>query len=126
MYVCLNHHDYINNCIAQLDAAISLISSEFKSQLEIIASTPSLTIQSTTRVISEIGVNMSFFQNSKRLCSWAGITPQNNESACKKNSIRISRAAAYLKPLLGQCANTGIREKSYPSFRHRYDFISKY
>jgi transposase len=125
MSVCLNHHDYINNCISQLDTAISLISSEFKSQLEIIASTPGLTIQSATTVISEIGTDMSVFQDSKHLCSWAGLTPQNNESAGKKKSVRISRAGAYLKPLLVQCANAAIRDKSCPYFKHRYESIKK-
>ncbi len=28
MPICLNRHDYINNCISQLDTAISLISNE--------------------------------------------------------------------------------------------------
>ena len=55
-------------------------------------------------IISEIGVDMSVFPTSKHLCSWAGLTPQNNESAGKKKTTRISRAGAYIKPLLVQCA----------------------
>lgn len=35
-------------------------------------------------IISGIGVDMSVFPTSKHLCSWAGLTPQNNESAGKK------------------------------------------
>jgi len=100
MAVCLNHYDYINSCI---------------SQLEIAASTPGLTIHSATMVISEIGVDMSVFDDTKHLCSWAGLTPQNNESAGKKKSVHISRAGTYLKPLLIQCANSAIRDKSCPS-----------
>ena len=52
-------------------------------------------------IISEIGVDMSVFPTSKHLCSWAGLTPQNNESAGKKKTTRISRAGAYIKPLAG-------------------------
>ena len=37
--------------------------------------------------------------------SWAGLTPQCNESAGKKKSVHVSRAGIYLKPLLIQCAN---------------------
>ncbi|MCD8127829.1 MAG: IS110 family transposase [Clostridiales bacterium] len=33
---------------------------------------------------------MSVFPTSKHLCSWAGLTPQNNESAGKKKTTRIS------------------------------------
>ena len=43
------------------------------------------------------------FPTSKHLCSWASLTPTNNESAGKKKSVRISKAGCYLKPLLVQC-----------------------
>ncbi|WP_368487954.1 IS110 family transposase [Clostridium sp. BJN0013] len=125
MSICLNHYDYINNCISQLDTAISLISSEFKSQIELIASAPGITTQSATTIISEIGVDMSVFPDAKHLCSWADLTPQNNESAGKKKSVRISRAGAYLKPILIQCANAAIKNKSCPYFKYRYESIKK-
>ena len=47
-------------------------------------------------IISEVGVDMSVFPTSKHLCSWAGLMPQNNESAGKKKTTRISRAGAYI------------------------------
>jgi len=59
---------------------------------------------------------MSAFKDAKHLCSWAGLAPQNNESAGKKKSVRISRAGVYIKPLLVQCANAAIRDKSRPYF----------
>lgn len=125
MSVCLKHYDYVNACISQLDTAISLISSEFKTQLELLATAPGITLQSATNIISEIGVDMSVFQDVKHLCSWAGLTPQNNESAGKKKSVRISRAGTYLKPLLIQVANAAIKDKSCPYFKHRYESIKK-
>lgn len=72
------------------------------------------------RIISEIGVDMSVFPTSKHLCSWAGLTPQNNESAGKKKTTRISRAGAYIKPLLVQCALCAIRAKQFPDVLNRY------
>lgn len=125
MSVCLNHYDYINNCISQLDMAISLISSEFKPQIEITSSAPGITEQSASTIISEIGVNMLVFKDAKHLCSWAGVVPQNNESAGKKKSVHISRAGLYLKPVLIQCANAAIKDKSCPYFKHRYESIKK-
>lgn len=68
---------------------------------------------------------MSVFQDTKHLCSWAGLTPQNNESASKKKSVRISRAGAYLKPILIQYANAAIKDKSCPYFKHRYESIKR-
>ena len=76
-------------------------------------------------IISEIGVDMSVFPTSKHLCSWAGLTPQNNESAGKKKTTRIGRAGAYIKPLLVQCALCAIRKKSNPEIRRRYENLKK-
>lgn len=125
MNVCLNHYDYINACMSQLDETISLIANEFTDSIKIVETAPGITYNSAIGIISEIGVDMSVFPDAKHLCSWAGLTPQNNESAGKKKSVRISRAGVYLKPLLIQCANAAIKDKSYPYFRYRYESIKK-
>ena len=52
-------------------------------------------------------------------------TPQNNESAGKKKTTRISRAGAYIKPLLVQCALSAIRAKQFPEVRNRYLALKK-
>lgn len=68
---------------------------------------------------------MSVFPTSKHLCSWAGLTPQNNESANKKNTTRIGRGGTYIKPLLIQCALAAIRSNSHPEIRNRYLALKK-
>ena len=68
---------------------------------------------------------MSVFPTSKHLCTWAGLTPQNDESAGKKKTTRIGRAGDYIKPLLVQCALCAIRKKSNPEIRNRYLSIKK-
>ena len=45
-------------------------------------------------IISEIGTNMEAFPSAKHLCSWAGLTPTNNESAGKKNLSGFPRPDA--------------------------------
>jgi transposase len=57
---------------------------------------PGIQSFSAIGIISEIGVDMSVFPTSKHLCSWAGLTPQNNESAGKKKTTRIGKAGAYI------------------------------
>ena len=76
-------------------------------------------------IISEIGADMSVFPTSKHLCSWAGLTPQNNESAGKKKTTRVGRAGDYIKPLLVQCALAAIKSKKNPEIRNRYLSIKK-
>ena len=68
---------------------------------------------------------MSVFETAKQLTSWAGLTPQNQESAGKKKTTRIGRAGAYLKPLLVQIAlNCGKSDKC-PELKNNYLTLKK-
>ena len=68
---------------------------------------------------------MEAFPSAKHLCSWAGLTPTNNESAGKKKSVRVSKAGCYIKPLLVQCANAVVTSKKHPEIRNRYLRLKK-
>lgn len=68
---------------------------------------------------------MEAFPSAKHLCSWAGLTPTNNESAGKKKSVRVSKARCYIKSLLIQCANAVVTSKKHPEIRSCYLRIRK-
>ena len=120
-----SHMNSLDLCNANLDSLILGTAKKYLPQLNLIMTVPGVQSFSAIGVLSEIGVDMSVFPTSKHLCSWAGLTPQNNESAGKKKTTRISRAGAYLKPLLVQCALCAIRKKSNPEIRNRYLNIKK-
>ena len=123
--VSKEHLGAIEKCLGTIDKSIDEFAKPFESQIKILATMPGITDKSATRIISEIGVDMSVFTSSKHLCSWAGLTPQNNESAGKKKSTKISRAGVFLKPLLVQCANAAIKDKKNPYFANKYHSIKK-
>lgn len=125
MKVCRKHMDDINECIKSLDEKISDLIKPYHKFIELATTIPGITEKSAAYIIAETGVDMSVFKSSKRLCSWAGVTPQNNESAGKKRRVHISRAGVYLKPLLVQCANAAIKDKKNPYFKYKYDRIKK-
>ena len=120
-----SHMDALELCKLNLQSLILSTAEKYLPQLNIVATAPGIQAFSAIGVISEIGVDMSVFPTSKHLCSWAGLTPQNNESAGKKKSTRISRAGAYIKPLLVQCALCAIRAKQFPEVRRRYLALKK-
>ena len=70
---------------------------------------------------------MAQFESSKHLCSWAGLTPQNNESAGKKKTTRIGKAGQYIKPLWIQCALAASNPRSdkHPEILHKYQQLKK-
>lgn len=109
-----SHMDSLALCKLNLESLILSVAEKYLPQLNLISTVPGVQSFSAIAIIGEIGVDMSVFPTSKQLCSWAGLTPQNNESAGKKKTTRITRAGAYIKPLLVQCANAAIASKKHP------------
>ena len=120
-----SHMNGLELCKANLDSLILSVAEKYLPQLNLVMSVPGIQSFAAIGILSEIGVDMSVFPTSKHLCSWAGLTPQNNESAGKKKTTRIGRAGAYIKPLLVQCALCAIRKKSNPEIRSRYLNLKK-
>ncbi len=120
-----SHMDSLDLCKANLESLILTTAERYLPQIELVMTAPGIQSLAAIGIISEIGVDMSVFPTSKHLCSWAGLTPQNNESAGKKKTTRISRAGAYIKPLLVQCALCAIRAKQFPEVRARYLALKK-
>jgi transposase len=114
------HYDNLELCKLNLEQVILALTDPFQKELNLVATVPGIKPFSAIAIISEIGVDMSVFPTAKHLCSWAGLTPQNNESAGKKKSVRISRAGVYIKPLLVQCANAVVTSEKHPEIRNRY------
>jgi len=125
MKLCREHVDYLSLVVDKIDASIEDLSKPYDELITLASDVPGITAKSARYIIAEIGADMTVFKSAKRLCSWAGLTPQSNESANKKKSCRISRAGAYLKPLLVQCALAAIKDKQNPYFRTKYDRIKK-
>lgn len=125
MKLCREHVDYISHIVSKLDESISELSQPYADLIQLAADVPGITTKSASYIIAEIGADMTVFKSAKHLCSWAGLTPQNNESAGKKKSCRISRAGVYLKPLMVQCALAAIKDKTNTYFRVKYDRIKK-
>ncbi|TEB09117.1 IS110 family transposase [Pelotomaculum propionicicum] len=126
MNIILHHYDELGKCKSNLESLILSLSEPYAKERSLVSTVPGIKNPfSAIGVISEIGVDMSVFPTAKHLCSWAGVTPQNNESAGKKHSVRISRAGVYIKPLLVQCANAVVKSDKHPEIKGRYLSIKK-
>jgi transposase len=124
--VIQQHYNNLESCKTDLEAIILSLAEPYQEAINLILTVPSFkNIFSAITVVSEIGVNMDVFPTAKHLCSWAGLTPTNNESAGKKKSVRISRAGCYIKPLLVQCATAVVKSEKHPEIRNRYLKLKK-
>ena len=122
------HMDYITAGIQDIDSQIEFFISsnaDFENAIQFLCTIPGVKRDSAITIISEIGIDMSQFSSSKRLCRWAGLTPSSNESAGKKKSVRITRAGVYLKPALVQCAHAAVKSDKSPYYKKKYESLVK-
>jgi transposase len=121
-----DHMSSLDLCKANLQSLILSTAEKYIPEIDLVCTVPGIATFSAISVIGEIGVDMSVFPTSKHLCSWAGLTPQNDQSAGKKKTTRISRAGAYIKPLLVQCALAAVKSKNkHPEVYNRYSALKK-
>lgn len=120
-----SHMESLALCKANLISEILGVAEKVSPQVNRLSTVPGIKALSAIGIIGEIGVDMSVFQTSRHLCSWAGLAPQNDNSAGKKKTTRISRAGAYIKPLLVQCALAAIKSNNHPEVKNRYQAIKK-
>ena len=97
---------HISNCFVEMFKRATPFFHQFLHITELVG----LSVLSAILIISEIGVDMTVWENARQLCAWAGLTPGNNESANKKKSTRITKAGQFLKPLLVQCALAAVKD----------------
>ena len=118
----------LDRCKALIEDLILRLAQPYTHQIELILTVPGISDPMTAiRILAEIGADMGQFESAKHLCSWAGLTPQNNESAGKKKTTRIGKAGQYIKPLLIQCAMAASnpRSEKHPEIRAKYQQIKK-
>ena len=122
------HMDYITAKINDVDSMIeNLISSDpnYENAIQLLCTIPGVKRDSAVTIISDIGIDMSQFCNSKRLCCWAVLAPGSNESAGKKKSVRITRAGVCLKPALVQYAHAAVKSDKSPYYKKKYESLVK-
>lgn len=122
------HMDYITAEINDIDSEIeSILSSDpdYENAIQFLMTIPGVKRASAITIISEIGIDMSQFCTSKRLCCWAGLVPGSNESGGKKKSVRITRAGVYLKPALVQCAHAAVKSEKSPYYKKKQESLTR-
>ena len=112
-------------CKANLQSLILSTAEKYIPEIDLVCTVPGIATFSAISVIGEIGVDMSVFPTSKHLCSWAGLTPQNDQSAGKKKTTRIGKSGAYLKPLLIQVALAASRGEKHPEIYGKKQALQK-
>jgi len=84
-YEQLSHLDLVVNSITEIKA-------KFETEIANLDTIPGISKTAATAIVAEIGTDMSKFPTAEHLCSWAGLSPGNNESAGKKKRQELLTA----------------------------------
>jgi len=83
----VEHLDELLSHLKTIEGLINEITIQFEEEIQNLDTVPGISETSAKAIIAEIGVDMSKFKTAEHLCSWAGLSPGNNESAGKKKTL---------------------------------------
>ncbi|MCZ8513887.1 IS110 family transposase [Paenibacillus filicis] len=109
----LKHIDFLDEQIAKLDEEIKLRMEPFEKDLERLDTIPGVGRRTAEQILAEIGTDVkNQFPSANHMCSWAGMTPGNNESAGKRKSGRTRKGNKKLRQALVEAARSAARTKN--------------
>ena len=116
----LNHIEFLDQQIIELDQEIEARLHPFELELEILDSIPGIGRRTAEDILAEIGTDMHRFPSSAHLASWAGMSPGNNESAGKRKSGKTTKGNKSLRATLVLAARAAAKSKNtYLSAQYR-------
>ena len=99
----------------EIDIILNLmkdLAEPYKFQLEQLDSIPGINTVAALAIMAEISATpQESFGNGKKLVSWAGLSPRNDESAGKIKSRKITKGNPYIKSILCQVAWAAVRTR---------------
>lgn len=93
----------------------------FPQEVENLQTIPGVKERSATSIIAEIGTDMTHFQTPKKLVSWVGLRPRNEESAGKIKARGITHGNRFVRKTMIECSWRAARMKDsfFAEFSYR-------
>ena len=100
--------EHINKILLKMQE----IAEPFSEIIERLDSIPGIDLTAALLILAEIGdCPQQSFKTSKHLCSWAGLSPRNDQSAGKIKSKKIMPGNPYVKSILCQVAWVAVKNR---------------
>jgi transposase len=95
----------------QLDRAIAALLEPHQEAIQRLAEVPGLGVNSAHQIVAEVGPAAAVFASAKRLASWVGVCPGEEESAGVSQSHRSPKGNRNLRRVLVQAAHAAVKVK---------------
>lgn len=100
----LNLLNSLRNHLSEVEEAVNQENFSFSKQIDLLTSIPGVALVAASAIIAKIGMDTYAFKTAEHICSWAGLSPGNNESASKRKSVAITKVNPYIKSMLCEVA----------------------
>lgn len=107
----LAHLDYLEGAIERVSGQIAERMRPFEEAIAHLDTIPGVGREMAETIIAEIGTDMSRFATSGHLASWAGLAPNNEQSAGKAKAGKALKGNKTLRSVLTQAAHAAARSK---------------
>jgi transposase len=109
--MALEELQLIEQQIGQLDQEIASLLRQHQDAVQRLAEVPGLGVDSAQPIIAEVGAKAATFASAKKLSSWVGACPGEEESAGVNSSPRSPKGNRHMRRLLNQAANAAVKHK---------------
>lgn len=97
------HMTYLEETLENLEEQIDQCLEPYRKEVELLDTIPGLDKDGAAVFVAEMGVDMSVFKTEKRIASWVGVSPGNNESAGKRKNSKTTKGNKALKTMAIEC-----------------------
>lgn len=101
----------IESHIEQLDREAMGLLKGNEEIVQRVAEVPGFGTDSAVQMIAEVGLGATHFRTEKKLSSWVGVCPGNQESAGESQSTRSPKGNRQMRRLLNQAAQSAVKVK---------------
>ena len=108
----LNHIDDMTKRIGEMDDLINGQMKKNEDEIQRLDEMAGIGRTSAQIILAELGTDMSRFPTAAHVCSWAGLSPGNNESAKKRKGGKTTKGNKTLKSTLIQCAQSAVKNQN--------------
>jgi transposase len=101
----------IETHIEQLAREAMGLMQEYQEVIQRVAEVPGFGPDSAMQMMAEVGPKAAEFRTAKKLSSWVGVCPGNEESAGESHSTRSPKGNRQMRRLLDQAAQSAVKVK---------------
>ena len=109
--LALEELQLIETHIEQLDREAMELLKGHEVVVQKVAEVPGFGPDSAVQMIAEVGLQAANFAAAKKLSSWVGVCPGNEESAGESHSTRSPKGNRHMRRLLDQAAQSAVKVK---------------